>query len=86
MSAAYTGEPTTGEGCLPGRRNRPSAPRLADGREGVVAIVVVSILTVLMVGLFGSPDEPPDLEGCCYIGGLLLRVRRVGLRCRSASC
>jgi hypothetical protein len=27
-------------------------------KEGVVAIVVVSILTVLMADLFGSPDEP----------------------------
>ena len=27
-------------------------------KEGVVAIVVVSILTVLMSGMFGSPDEP----------------------------
>ena len=27
-------------------------------KEGVVAIVVVSILTVLMAGMFGSPDEP----------------------------
>ena len=28
-------------------------------REGVIAIVVVSILTVLLAGLFSSPDEPP---------------------------
>ena len=27
-------------------------------KEGVVAIVVVSILTVLMAGMLGSPDEP----------------------------
>ena len=34
MSAAYTGEGKTGEGCLRDRRNRPSAPRPADGRYG----------------------------------------------------
>jgi len=28
-------------------------------KEGVIAIVVVSILTVLLAGLFSSPDEPP---------------------------
>lgn len=28
-------------------------------KEGVIAVVVVSILTVLLAGLFGSPDEPP---------------------------
>ena len=27
-------------------------------KEGVIAIVVVSILTVLLAGLFSSPDEP----------------------------
>jgi len=27
-------------------------------KEGVVAIVVVAILTVLMAGIFSSPDEP----------------------------
>jgi len=28
-------------------------------KEGVIALVVVSILTVLLAGLFSSPDEPP---------------------------
>src|SRR5664279_1495632 len=28
-------------------------------KEGVIAIVVVSVLTVLLAGLFSSPDEPP---------------------------
>jgi hypothetical protein len=27
-------------------------------KEGVIAVVVVSILTVLLAGIFGSPDEP----------------------------
>ena len=27
-------------------------------KEGVIALVVVSVLTVLLAGLFSSPDEP----------------------------
>ena len=57
MGAAYTGERKTGEGCLRGRRNRPSAPNLP---------MVDTVPT----------GRVPDLEGCCYIGGLLLRVQR----------
>jgi hypothetical protein len=43
----------------PSSRDWPGPWRRYDIiKEGVIAIVVVSALTVLLAGLFGSPDEP----------------------------
>ena len=49
-------------------------------KEGVIAVVVVSVLTVLLAGLFSSPDEPQlTFQGWAdQRAGQLLRHRRPG--------